>query len=289
MPAKPPFASCMEIRRAQPLLGTLVDIHVHQASSAAVDQAFARIARVQRLMSFHEADSDLSRINLGAHLAPVRVHTATYRVLRLALALYHLTQHRFNPAVGRELVRLQRLPDHGFATDATLDFAALTLLPGNRIFCRQPLVLSLDGIAKGYAVDCAVHALQASGATAGRVSAGGDLRVFGQRAHALHVRDIDGAIQAMGSLQSGAAATSQVATSGDETYPALLCYASHAAPQTRGTVTVLAKTAWLADALTKVAAIAPEQLARFNATSRYLPGSHSTEAPCASTRAASLA
>ena len=289
MPANTPFAPGREIHRAQPLLGTLVDIHAHHTNSAVVDRAFARIASVQRLMSFHDTGRDLSRINLGAHLAPVTVHAATYRVLRLALALYHLSQHRFNPAVGRELVRAQRLPDHGFDADATLDFATLTFLPGNRVFARQPLVLSLDGIAKGYAVDCAVHALQAAGATAGRVSAGGDLRVFGKLAQAVHVRDIDGAVHALGSLRSGAAATSQIGTLGDEAHPALLCYASHAAPQKRGTVTVLAKTAWLADALTKVAAIAPEQLARFGATSLYLPGSNSTETPCVSTRAASLA
>ena len=184
MPANTPFAPGREIHRAQPLLGTLVDIHAHHANSAAVDRAFSRIASVQRLMSFHDTGSDLSRINLEAHLAPVTVHASTYRVLRLALALYHLTQHRFNPAVGRELVRAQRLPDHGFDACATLDFATLTFLPGNRVFARQPLVLSLDGIAKGYAVDCAVHALQAAGAKAGRVSAGGDLRVFGNAVQA---------------------------------------------------------------------------------------------------------
>mgnify|MGYP000076514553 CR=1 FL=1 len=289
MPAKRPASNCMEIRRAQPLLGTLVDIHVRNANPAAVDRAFARIAHVQRLMSFHDADSDLSRINLGAHRAPVTVHASTYRVLRLALALYHLTQHRFNPAVGRELVRMQCLPDHGFDARATLDFAALMLLPDNRVFCRQPLVISLDGIAKGYAVDCAVHALQAAGAAAGRVNAGGDLRVFGKPGQAVHVRDIDGAVHTLGSLKSGAVATSRIATSGDEAYPAVLCYAAHAAPQHRGAVTVLAKTAWLADALTKVAAIAPAQLARFGATSRYLPGAHPKETPCTSTRAASLA
>lgn len=294
MPAKRPSSRCIEIHRAQPLLGTLVDIYVENASAAAVDRAFARIATVQRLMSFHDANSDLSRINRGAHLAPVTVHPSTYRVLRLALSLYHLTQHRFNPAVGRELVRTHRLPDHGFDAGATLDFAALSLLRNNRVFARQPLVISLDGIAKGYAVDCAVHALQAAGAKAGRVSAGGDLRVFGPQSQLVQVRDIDGAIHVAGRLHNGAAATSQVGTPGDDVHPAQLCYASHAAPQKRGTVTVLAKTAWLADALTKVAAIAPQELARFGAASLYLPGSHDShnshakEARCASTRAASL-
>lgn len=279
----------MNIRRAQPLLGTLVDIHAYGVNPTAVDRAFARVATVHRLMSFHETGSDLSRLNLRAHLAPVDIHPMTYRVLRLALGLYHATQHRFNPAVGRELVRGQGLPDHGFDACATLDFSVLTLLPGNRVFARQPLVLSLDGIAKGFAVDCAVHALRTAGARAGSVSAGGDLRVFGPFPQRLHVRDSDGKVHTMGSLHEGAAASSQVGTRGDASYPARLCYPSHSAPKQRGTVTVLAKTAWLADALTKVAAVAPAQLARFNAASLYLPGFNSTDTPCASTLAASLA
>jgi FAD:protein FMN transferase len=41
------------------------------------------------------------------------------------------------------------------------------------------VVLSLDGIAKGYAVDRAVDAMRAAGIAAGWVNAGGDLRVFG--------------------------------------------------------------------------------------------------------------
>jgi len=40
--------------------------------------------------------------------------------------------------------------------------------------------IDLGGIAKGYAVDLAVAALQDAGAISGCVNAGGDLRVFGQ-------------------------------------------------------------------------------------------------------------
>src|SRR5690349_3613722 len=72
------------IRRARPLLGTLVDIRIAAdgaAAAGAIDAAFAAVERVHRLMSFHAADSDLSRLNRSAHERPVRVDPWTFEVL----------------------------------------------------------------------------------------------------------------------------------------------------------------------------------------------------------------
>jgi thiamine biosynthesis lipoprotein len=49
----------------------------------------------------------------------------------------------------------------------------------NEVRFRRPLTVDLGGIAKGYAVDLAVAALQGAGASQGCVNAGGDLRLFG--------------------------------------------------------------------------------------------------------------
>ncbi len=58
------------LRRARPLLGTFVEIDVADADERhaedAVEAAFAAVAEVHRLMSFHEADSDVSRLNRAA-------------------------------------------------------------------------------------------------------------------------------------------------------------------------------------------------------------------------------
>ncbi len=52
-------------------------------------------------------------------------------------------------------------------------------LDGCTLRFARPLALDLGGIAKGYAVDRAVAAMQAAGAAAGLVNAGGDLAGFG--------------------------------------------------------------------------------------------------------------
>jgi thiamine biosynthesis lipoprotein len=56
------------IERIKPLLGTTVRVRVSgldaARSHAAIDAAFAEIAAIHALMSFHEAQSDVSRLNL---------------------------------------------------------------------------------------------------------------------------------------------------------------------------------------------------------------------------------
>jgi thiamine biosynthesis lipoprotein len=66
----------------------------------------------------------------------------------------------------------------------------IQLLTENRVGFGDPCVkIDLGGIAKGFAVDRAVEALLGHGIAEGLVNAGGDLRVFGPRSHAVDIRD----------------------------------------------------------------------------------------------------
>jgi FAD:protein FMN transferase len=68
----------IEIRRCRPLLGTFVEIQAFGTKAAeledAVEAAFLAIAHVQRLMSFHDPESEVSRMNRDACYKLVRVH-----------------------------------------------------------------------------------------------------------------------------------------------------------------------------------------------------------------------
>ena len=66
---------------------------------------------------------------------------------------------------------------------------------------------SLDGIAKGFAVDRAVDCLRRAGIEAGSVNAGGDLRVFGEEWQPLHVRT-GATLVYLGKIRDAAVATS---------------------------------------------------------------------------------
>lgn len=135
---------------------------------------------------------------------------------------------------------------------------------------RRPVRLTLDGIAKGFAVDLAVEAMRRCGARAGWVNAGGDMRAFGDvtvpvlRREAGPAAPAEGAMALLGGLRDMAVATSQVldeAAAAQAALPARIV-APHGAAAAHGVWTVLARSAWRADALTKVAACtAPERRA----------------------------
>jgi thiamine biosynthesis lipoprotein len=184
----------MRIRRARPLLGTLVDIRADAVDEAralsAIETAFAEIADVHRLMSFHEAASDVSRINRDASRAPVAVDARTRDVLALALAFARESQGRFDPTVAAELVAWNLLPRPCDAPAPAVgaDWRDVEILDDGRIRAAKPLWIDLGGIAKGYAVDRAIECLSACGIEDACVNAGGDLRRIGCGTEPVHIR-----------------------------------------------------------------------------------------------------
>jgi thiamine biosynthesis lipoprotein len=189
-----------------------------------MEAAFRAIGRVHGLMNFHDPGSELSRLNRLAHLRPISVHAWTFRVLRAAQVLAARTDGAFD-------VTTDKLVSSGDWRDIIFDGKTRTVM------FRRALAIDLGGIAKGFAVDRAVEALQHSGVRSGVVNAGGDLRVFGARretiglrhfGHVLHVRE-----------------------------QALATSARHSCPGPTGrprltSISIMAPTAMIADALTKV-------------------------------------
>lgn len=176
-------------RRAQPWLGTLVAI-MADGEPSALDGAFAEVALVHRLMSFHDPASDVSRLNRAAAGEAVAVHAHTWNVLQLSGQFAEASQGLFNPACAPKLVEWGSLPSPACSAPSFLQLqAAFRCEEDNTIRKLQPAWLDLGGIAKGYAVDMAVEALRRAGTANGCVNAGGDLRVFGGRRWPVSVRD----------------------------------------------------------------------------------------------------
>jgi thiamine biosynthesis lipoprotein len=176
-------------RRAQPWLGTLVDIAT-DASQAAISAAFAEVALVHRLMSFHDRASDVSRLNRAGEGELVAVHAHTWKVLRLAEQLAAASQGLFNPACASLLVEWGSLPSPAGDMPPLQQLkSAFICEDGDTVRKLQPAWIDLGGIAKGYAVDVAVEALQRAGAVEGCVNAGGDVRVFGDCDWPIAMRD----------------------------------------------------------------------------------------------------
>lgn len=247
-------------RRMRPLMGCYVEVAVQPrpgsgADEAAFAAAFECLSRCAAVWSFQDPWSLLSRLNAGA---TVEIDRETERLLRLACALMRASGGLFDCTVGGALVEAGRLPDHGGTAPLPRGRAEDIEIGRGWARLARPLRLTLDGIAKGFAVDLTIDALRRQGVAAGLVNAGGDLRAFGPLAVPIERRELDGRRTPLGRLHNAAVASSRVAT-GDidaRRFPAMLL-APGGAVAAPGVWTVLARRAWRADALTKVAASAP--------------------------------
>ncbi|HEY2685039.1 MAG TPA: FAD:protein FMN transferase [Steroidobacteraceae bacterium] len=263
------------VRRARPLLGTLVEIavsddrHSQEKLHAAVSDAFAEVERVHRLMSFHEATSDLSLVNRHALSRPVRVHADTYKVFEMALNFSWLTQGAFDPTVAAPILESSGyLPSCRTQCDPGADWRDIELLGDTCIRYRRAVRADLGGIAKGFAVDLAVCALAARDIEDVLVNAGGDLRVAGPRSHGVRLRhpveplekayflEIKGR-----ALATSAPYFSRRKDASNREMSALVDPVNRMPELDVGSVTVLASDCASADALTKAVLFASREVA----------------------------
>jgi len=233
-----------------------VDITVSGSGPAQLNEmiaaAFQEVEQVHACMSFHAADSDVSRLNRSAWRDPVEVDERTVEVLALARQLFARSGGMFEIAIAPVLARLGALPGAGIPRGARGTSADIELLGKQHVRFRRPLAIDLGGIAKGYAVDRAVECLRALGAEAGRVNAGGDLRVFGapQPVRVRHPAR-PWAVLPLIELADGAIATTAGYFSTGGYAPVIDPRSGDLAPS-QASVSVRAASCALADALTKV-------------------------------------
>jgi len=237
-----------DMRRARALLGTFVEIAGAGGGAddlgRAFDAAFAVVARVHRLMSFHDQESDLSRLNRAPGDSAVRVHPWTYQVLQTALELHRDSAGLFDVAVAPAQQHLGVLPRRG-----------------------RGAAIDLGGIAKGFAVDRALEVLREHGLAPGLVNAGGDLAAFGAPPEWVHIRHPANPRRLLAQVEIADAA---LASSGRLFDPLQFADVGHCAvidPRSGAQVcaiagaTVRAPSCMIADALTKVVMIAGEAAA----------------------------
>ena len=250
--------------RCKPLLGTYVEITIDgPENQAAVDNAFSAIQIVHDLMSFHNSQSELSRINQEAHVKAVEIHAWTAQVLKVSKEINQKSKGLFDCGIGHRLVAAGLLPKHITLSNHNLGgIQDIQFLAPDLIRSSRPVCLDLGGIAKGFAVDMAVRVLISEGIQSGVVNAGGDLRVFGDTSRQIQVRNpiLPDEVVEIGSLINGAIATSSLYFAKRDQLQSHIInpfaqHSSEAHVEVHESFSILAKECVYADALTKVLAL----------------------------------
>ncbi len=258
------------------MMGTSIQVQASGADektrSEAIEEAFAAIAEVDRLMSNYRDDSELTAINRGAAKAPVRVSDPMLSVLEAAQVVSRRSRGAFDVTVG-PLMKLWGFFTRKPHLPSEAELAAVRDLVGYRKlvidaaahsvrFEREGMEIDLGGIAKGFAVELAAGALSRRGLS-GLIDAGGNQYLVGlppgKPYWSVGVRDpvatdaMLGTLDVTGGSVSTSAGYANFLTVGGKKYGHILDPRTLRPSETTLSVTIVAPDGTMADAVTKAA------------------------------------
>jgi thiamine biosynthesis lipoprotein len=181
------------LKREESIMGTSIGVELwadeRASGEAAITAVMDEMHRIDRTMSPHKEDSELSRINREAFAAPVPVSVEMARLIVRAAEFSELSGGAFDityAAVGQLYDYRNRVrPNEAelAAARAAVGWRNLVLDSQARTvrFMKPGMRIDLGGFAKGHAVDNATAILRRRGIAHAMVSAGGDSRVIGDR------------------------------------------------------------------------------------------------------------
>jgi thiamine biosynthesis lipoprotein len=265
-----------ETRAFRYLMGTSVQVQAigpdDEGRRQAIEEAFASIAEVDRLMSNYRQDSELTHVNNSAAHGPVEVTDAMLSVLQAAQRVSVASSGAFDVTVG-PLVKLWGFFDKHphIPTDAELS-AVRPLVDYRNVlveadrhtvrFTRAGIEIDLGGIAKGFAVEVAAGVLRRHG-LAGLVDAGGNQYVVGtppgKSRWTMGVKDPEAPDRLLGAIdvQEGSVSTSandsNFLSVGGRRYGHLLDPHSLKPSTASESATIVSRDGTLADAMSKAA------------------------------------
>ena len=179
--------------REEAVMGTAIRVELWcddaARGEAAAGAVMTEMHRIDRTMSPHKDDSELSRINREAHRQPVELSAEMFLLLVQAQRFSQLSMGAFDITFAS----VGNLYDYreGLAPDAqalargraAIGWRGMELDARTRSvhFSRDGMRIDLGGFAKGHAVDNAAAILARHGIHHAHVAAGGDSRVIGDR------------------------------------------------------------------------------------------------------------
>ncbi|NNE70561.1 MAG: FAD:protein FMN transferase [Rhodothermales bacterium] len=260
-------AQAQQIEDSRDLMGTRFRVVVEAggdttAARTAMDQAFARLSELEATFSDFHPESEVSRL---ASTGVLNASADLLTLLETSRFIHQTTGGAFDITVGnltrlwRRAIRRGTLPTNVEVAEASrMSGWSHVERDGSVVRVTDGVRLDFGGIAKGYAADQALMALAAEGFPVALVDAGGDISAGKAPQGGWTVALPDGSAQF---LENGS-----VATSGDvyrhvnvdgRRYSHILDPATGMGMTDRRTVTVVAASGTIADALASAFTVLP--------------------------------
>ena len=245
------------VQRCKPLLGTFVEITLSGEQEADTLMYFSQLALekieyIQSALSFHDEQSELSKFNRWAMAPKPEGFIASpefTQVLSLALSLHQESNGYFDIAVAPPLIQHGLLPAHMGKLPEHLGNTSHMHLDHNTITLSAPVCIDLGGIAKGFALDMALACIPKE--ITACINAGGDLRFnhWEKQSVGIQYAKRVGALKKWPMLDAALATSSSYHHKGKS---AIICPITQGVIKRKGSISVFASSAMVADALTKL-------------------------------------
>lgn len=273
-----------KVTRTRPAMGTFVAVTVMHPSQAEADdvieKVFDEMKRVSALMDRYNSSSAIGTLNRDGYLADIPGEVA--EVVGRSLQFHQASGGAFDITV-KPVVDFYKeyFAAHGNAPVQSEVESMLTLVDGSAVqfdgrsirLTKEGMGITLDGIAKGYVIDCGARVLQRHGIKHGLINAGGDIRAIGGKDGcapwkvAVQNPDKEGPYADLITMVDGAIATSgnyEVYFDKEKLYHHIVGPRTGRSPLQIDSVTVMASSVMDADALsTAVFVLDPQVGKRF--------------------------
>lgn len=175
------------------VLGTIIQLRVSgKEGKKAIDEAVKRLYEIDDRMSAFKENSDISKINENAGIAPSNVNEDTYTVIKKAVYYADLSQGAFEPTI-KPLVKLYNFRGENPSIPAKEEIEeALKLVNYKDIILndkeksvrlkKKNQSLDLGAIAKGYAADEVKRIFKNNNVKSAIIDLGGNIYALGKKA-----------------------------------------------------------------------------------------------------------
>ncbi len=177
----------LHLERSAPAMGATFSIEMYGRNTvgmqAAAQKALAEAARIDRLLSNYQLDSELSKVNEHAAETPVKISQELFDLLTACVAYSRASEGAFDITVAPLMKVWGFYKDSGHlplrsevaAALGHVGYRNVRLDPAARTvyFAHPGVGLDPGGVGKGYAVDKMVGILKENGITCALISGGG--------------------------------------------------------------------------------------------------------------------
>ena len=178
------------ISRTRPLMGTLVNITIADASrdkaEKIVEKSFAKMTELEKVFNRHADNTPVSWLNQKGFLKDISPELAD--VLHQSAFYNYISKGAFDITV-LPVLELYKKSYESTGSSPSLqqinekmklvNFENLKIDKQGVRLLKDGMQISLDGIAKGYIVDQAANLIKLNGIKYALINAGGDVRVIG--------------------------------------------------------------------------------------------------------------